>query len=106
MKLMKSLRFEEYGPPSVLSIRDLPVPELLAGECLVELSAAAINPSDVKILAGALNASLPRTPGRDYAGVVVAGDRWKGKEVWGTGAGFGITRDGAHAQYVVVNSDW
>jgi NADPH:quinone reductase len=36
---------------------------------------------------------------------VVAGDGWKGKEVWGSGAGFGVSRDGTHAQYVVVSSD-
>jgi NADPH:quinone reductase len=45
-------------------------------------------------------------PGRDYAGAVVAGDRWEGKEVWGAGPGLGVIRDGTHAQYVVVASDW
>jgi NADPH:quinone reductase len=71
----------------------------------VELHAAAINPSDVKNVAGAFKASLPRVPGRDYAGVVVAGDGWSGKQVWGSGAGFGVSRDGSHAQYVVVSLD-
>ena len=71
---------------------------------LVELHASAINPSDVKNVAGVFTASLPRVPGRDYAGVVVAGDGWKGKEVWGSGAGFGVSRDGTHAQ-IVVSSD-
>jgi hypothetical protein len=28
MKTMKALRFEKYGPPSVLSIQELPVPDL------------------------------------------------------------------------------
>jgi NADPH:quinone reductase-like Zn-dependent oxidoreductase len=82
MKTMKALRFEKYGPPSVLSIRELPVPDLKTGEALVELHASAINPSDVKNVAGVFKASLPRIPGRDFAGVVVAGDGWKGKEVW------------------------
>jgi NADPH:quinone reductase len=102
MKTMKALRFERYGPPSVLSIRELPVPDLKTGEALVELHASAINPSDVKNVAGAFKASLPRIPGRDFAGVVVAGDGWKGKEVWGSGAGFGVWRDGTHAQYIVA----
>jgi NADPH:quinone reductase len=48
---------------------------------------------------------LARVPGRDYAGVVVTGDGWKGKEVWGSGPGLGVTRDGTHAQYVVVDLD-
>jgi NADPH:quinone reductase len=105
MKTMKALRFEEYGPPSVLTIQELPVPDLKTGEALVELHASAINPSDVKNVAGVFKASLPRIPGRDFAGVVVAGDGWKSKEVWGSGAGFGVWRDGAHAQFIVVSSD-
>jgi NADPH:quinone reductase len=105
MTTMKALRFEKYGPPSVLSIQELQVPDLRAGEALVELHASAINPSDVKNVAGAFKASLPRIPGRDFAGVVVAGDSWKGKEVWGSGAGFGVWHDGTHAQYIAVSSD-
>jgi NADPH:quinone reductase len=42
---------------------------------------------------------------RDFAGVVVDGDDWKGKEVWASGAGFGVSRDGTHAQYIIVSSD-
>ena len=83
MTTMKALRFGKYGPPSVLSIQELPVPDLKTGEALVELHASAINPSDVKNVAGVFKASLPRIPGRDFAGVVVAGDGWEGKEVWG-----------------------
>ena len=105
MTTMRALRFEKYGPPSVLSLQELDVPELGQGEALVELHASAINPSDVKNVAGVFRASLPRVPGRDYAGVVIAGDGWKGKQVWGSGAGFGVSRDGTHAQYVVVGSD-
>ena len=103
MTTMKALRFEKYGPPSVLSLQELRLPELQPGEALVELHASAINPSDLKNLAGAFKASLPRVPGRDYAGVVVAGDGWVGKEVWGSGAGFGVTHDGTHAQYLAVD---
>jgi NADPH:quinone reductase-like Zn-dependent oxidoreductase len=102
---MRALRFETFGPPSVLTIEELPIPAPRAGEALVEVRAAAINPSDVKNVAGVFKASLPRVPGRDYAGVVTAGEGWKGKEVWGSGAGFGVIRDGAHAQYVVVALD-
>src|SRR5271154_1665359 len=105
MTTMKALRFDKYGPPSVLSLEELPAPVPSQGEALVELYASAINPSDVKNVAGVFRASLPRIPGRDYAGVVVAGDGWKGKEVWGSGAGFGVSRDGTHAQFIVVNSD-
>jgi NADPH2:quinone reductase len=103
---MKALQFETYGPPSVLSLRELAVPVPAAGEVLVEVHASAINPSDVKNVAGVFGASLPRVPGRDYAGLVIAGDpRWKGKEVWGSGVAAGVSRDGTHAQYVLLSSD-
>ena len=107
MKTMQALRLEQFGSPSMLSLQDIAMPALGPGEVLVELHAAAINPSDVKNVAGLFNASLPTTPGRDYAGVVAEGDAtWLGKKVWGSGAGFGMVRNGAHAQYLVVASDW
>lgn len=103
MKSMKALRFAEYGPPSVLVLTDVSIPEPAPGEVQVQVQASAVNPSDIKNVAGAFHASVPRVPGRDYAGIVVAGsDAWKGKQVWGTGPGFGVIRDGAHAQYVLV----
>jgi NADPH:quinone reductase len=48
--------------------------------------------------------TLPRIPGRDFAGIVVEGPReLVGTEVWGTGGGeLGFTRDGTHAQYIVL----
>ena len=105
MKSMKALRFESFGSPSVLSVEQVPMPDLGPGEVLVEVHASAVHPSDVKNVAGVFKTPLPRTPGRDYAGVVVSGDGWQGKEVWGSGAGSGTSRDGAHAQYLVVARD-
>ncbi len=102
---MKALRFDSFGAPAVLSLQEIGRPNPKSGEALVEVHAAAINPSDVKNVAGAFKATLPRTPGRDYAGVVVTGAGWQGKQVWGSGAGFGVSRDGTHAQYVLANLD-
>jgi NADPH:quinone reductase len=98
MKTISGPTFEAYGPPSTLSLKEVKIPDVKPGEALVEVHASAINPSDIKNIAGAFSASLPRVPGCDYAGVVVAGSGWKGKEVWGSSAGFGVTRDGTHAQ--------
>lgn len=103
---MKTLRFETYGPPSVLSIQELPIPALGQGEVLVRIKASSINPSDVGTVAGRFHSQLPMTPGRDFAGIVVEGGAWKGKQVWGTGAGFGVVRPGAHAEFVAVPSLW
>jgi NADPH:quinone reductase len=103
---MTAMRFAEYGPPTVLSPTECDVPEPRQGEVLVEVSASAINPSDIRIVEGMFHSSLPRTPGRDYAGIVAGGGAKIGMEVWGSGPSFGITRDGAHARYVVVAADW
>jgi len=102
--LMKALRFAKFGPPSsVLRIEEVAVPEPGEGEALVQVKAAAINPSDIGNVAGRFkNTTLPRTPGRDFAGVVVKAAQHEGKEVWGSAPQLGIVRDGSHAEYVVV----
>jgi NADPH:quinone reductase-like Zn-dependent oxidoreductase len=99
---MKALKFRQYGPPASLMPEELECPQPAPGEVLVQVYAAGINPSDVKNLAGLFNTPLPRVPGRDYAGVVVSEGPWQGREVWGSGAGFGTQRDGSHAGFVCV----
>ena len=71
---------------------------------LLRVMAASINPSDVKNVAGAMRqTTLPRIPGRDFAGVVEAGPPgWIGTEGWGTGGDIGFTRDGTHAELIAV----
>jgi NADPH:quinone reductase-like Zn-dependent oxidoreductase len=97
-----ALRFTEFGGPEKLACVTVPVAPPEAGEALVAVRAASINPSDVKNLAGRMRQTVPpRTPGRDFAGVVVAGPaEWVGVDVWGTGGDIGFTRDGSHAQYL------
>jgi NADPH:quinone reductase-like Zn-dependent oxidoreductase len=100
---MRALRFEKFGDPSVLEVKEIARPTPGPDEALVEVKAASINPSDVGNVFGRFEqTTLPRTPGRDYAGVVVEGPAaWIGAEVWGTGDG-GFARDGAHAQFIKV----
>jgi NADPH:quinone reductase len=103
---VKALRFSKFGPPSVLDIEEVPRPELRAGEALVQVKAAAINPSDVKNVAGHFQATtLPRTPGRDFSGIVMAGTKYQGQEVWCSGPGLGMIHDGAHGEYVTVSEE-
>jgi NADPH2:quinone reductase len=100
---MKALRFHTFGPPSVLAIEEVPTPEPGPGEVLVRVRAAGLNPADLKNIGGHFHSTtLPRTPGRDCAGVVIAGARHPGEEVWFSAPGFGITRDGVQAEYVAV----
>jgi NADPH:quinone reductase len=103
---MKALRFSQFGPPSMLAVEEISKPQPREGESLVEVRASTINPSDVKSVSGHIPATtLPRTPGRDFSGIVVEGKQHQGAEVWGTGAGLGITRDGAHAEFVIVPTE-
>lgn len=103
---MKSLRFAEFGPPSVLRIEEIPVPEPGDGEALVHVKAAAINPSDIGSVAGRFKrTTLPRTPGRDFAGVVAKASHGEGEEVWGSSSTLGIVHDGSHAEYVIVPTE-
>jgi NADPH:quinone reductase-like Zn-dependent oxidoreductase len=82
-------------------IEQVPV-KPMAGTALIEVKAAAINPSDVKATLGIMpKAIFPRTPGRDFAGIVIDGPaEWIGKEVFGSGGDVGITRDGSHGSYL------
>ncbi len=104
---MKALRFERFGNPDVLEVRDVPWPQPGFGELLIEVRAAAVNPSDAKNVQGHMpQTKPPRTPGRDFAGVVVSGpEGWEGAEVFGTSAALGFTRDGSHAELVTISAD-
>jgi len=100
---MKALRFASFGPPSVLRIEEAPIPEPGEGEALVHVNAAGINPSDVGNVSGHFKSTtLPRTPGRDFAGTVAKGKHHEGDEVWGSSPTLGMVHDGSHAEYVVV----
>jgi NADPH:quinone reductase len=101
---MRALRFNQFGGPAVLHTADMPDPVESPHDTVVRVDAASVNPSDVKNVAGQMDWTvLPRTPGRDFAGVVISGPpQWQGVPVWGTGGDVGFTRDGSHAQLMSV----
>jgi NADPH:quinone reductase len=102
---MKALRFEKTGSLDELKIQETPRPEPVAGTVLVEVKAAALNPSDVKNVLGRMHqTTVPRTPGRDFAGTIAAGTETYpvGTEVFGSGGALGFTCDGSHAEFVEV----
>jgi len=104
---MRAIRFSQVGALSQLHFENIPTPVIKTGEVLIEIHAAAINPSDVKNVLGAMHhTTLPRIPGRDFAGVIVEGSgNLIGTEVWGSGGDLGFTRDGTHAEYLVLPVD-
>jgi NADPH:quinone reductase len=101
---MRALRFEKTGSLDELAVRDVPVPRPGAGEVLVQVKAAAINPSDVRNVLGKMHGTtVPRTPGRDFAGIVVEGSKaLLGKWVFGSGGNLGFGRDGSHADFLAL----
>jgi len=106
---MKAIRVYEKSENSEnlkFELAELDRPEIGEGEALVEIHASGVNPSDVKALLGRMPSLVwPRTPGRDYAGIVVDGPGdLIGLEVWGTGGDLGMKRNGNHAQFGVVKT--
>ncbi|HSK99482.1 MAG TPA: zinc-binding alcohol dehydrogenase family protein [Rubrobacteraceae bacterium] len=102
---MQAILIERFGDPSELRAVEVPRPQPGDGEVLVEVAAAAVNRSDVLNARGSFPfTTLPRIPGRDFAGVVVEGPQeLVGREVWGTGGGeLGFVRDGSHARYLAL----
>ncbi|MBI6614374.1 quinone oxidoreductase family protein [Pseudomonas simiae] len=103
---MNALQFSATGDLAALHFVDVATPVPAAGEVLVQIKAAGLNPSDVKNVLGRFPyTTLPRIPGRDFAGVVVEGPQdLVGQEVWGTGRDLGFFADGSHAQYLTVSA--
>jgi NADPH2:quinone reductase len=71
---MKAIRVHTFGAPDVLRLENIPDPQPGAGEVLVRIRAAGVNPVDAYIRTGtyARKPSLPYTPGSDGAGDVAA----------------------------------
>ena len=107
MRRLRVLRKTETIDDLELHVETCDPPRPAHGEVLVEIRAAGINRSDVSAALGRMpQAVWPRTPGRDWAGVVVEGPSdLIGREVFGAGGDLGITRDGTHASHLVVPRD-
>jgi NADPH:quinone reductase-like Zn-dependent oxidoreductase len=105
---MKAVRFDGYGGVDVLYVADVPVPEPGAGQVLVRVEAASINPAEAKIRQGTFKASAPATfpsgEGTDLAGIVAK--TGAGVEGFSTGDEvIGFTGERAsHAEYVIVEA--
>jgi NADPH:quinone reductase-like Zn-dependent oxidoreductase len=103
---VKAVRFDEYGGVEVLEVVDVPRPAPAAGQVLVQVKAAGINPGEAKIRAGLLHSRWPATfpsgEGSDLAGIVAG----TGPAVTGFSAGdevVGWTDNRAsQAEYAVV----
>lgn len=101
---MKAIRIKRFGGPEAVAVEDVPRPEPKAGEVLVRVHAASINPLDWKLREGMMKElPLPFTPGGDFSGVVEGtgggvAEFKKGDEVFGCPPG----SVGADAEYLVA----
>src|SRR5438105_13009165 len=105
---MKAIRIHNYGGPKVLHSEDAPRPKPQAGEVLVRVHAAGVNPIDWKVREGYMKDfwphKFPLILGWDLSGVVEelgrGVSRFKiGDEVYSLPD---PTRNGAYADYIVV----
>ena len=68
---MRAARIHAAGGPEALRVESVPVPVPAAGEVLVRVHYASVNPVDWKLQeAGRL--PFPATPGGDFSGEVIA----------------------------------
>lgn len=71
---MQAMVYDEYGDASVLHAAEIPLPERLPGQLLIEMHATSVNPVDYRLRQGEMKALLlggfPRVPGFDVAGVI------------------------------------
>lgn len=71
---MKAILVREFGAPEVMKLEEIPAPKPSAGQVLVKIRAAGVNPYDTYMRSGsyAIKPPLPYTPGGDGAGVIEA----------------------------------
>lgn len=108
---MKAAAIDRPGPPSVLTLHELPVPEPAPNEVLIALHSAGIGVWDADIRKGWWPSGRPKFPlvlGTDGAGIVAAkGSRVRrfeiGERVWAYE--FPNPKGGFYAEYVAVNAD-
>lgn len=106
--IMRAVRLNGYGGPESIEIADVPPPEAGAGQLLVRVAAAGVNPVDWKIREGhmrdAMPFTFPVTLGTEVAGTVEA----VGADVTAFAPGDTIYATtlptGAFADYAVVDA--
>jgi NADPH:quinone reductase-like Zn-dependent oxidoreductase len=105
---MHAVLIRKFGGPEVVELAEIPVPEPRAGEVLVKVEAASLNPVDYKIRGGKYplvkDDRLPFVLGRDFSGTVVHSDDAAlpaGTLVHGL---LGIEH-GSFAQYTIARAD-
>jgi len=104
---MKAIRVHQFGGPEVLKLEEIPTPKPEAGQVLVRVRAAGVNPYDTYMRAGtyAIKPHLPYTPGSDAAGTIEAVGTGETKVKPGDRVYTAQTLTGAYAEYALALED-
>lgn len=103
---MRAAVCSDYGTPEVITIETRPSPPLEPGQIRIRIESAAVNFSDVLLVANKYQVSVPTpfTPGSEFAGVVAEVSDGVDTVAVGervTGTGF----VGAFAEEIIIASD-
>lgn len=105
-RIMRAVVVERPGPPEVLQIRQLPIPQPESGQVLIRVKAFGLNRSELHFRQGlATSGTFPRVPGIEATGLVAAapgGEFADGTQVVTMMGGMGRAFDGGYAEYVLV----
>lgn len=101
---MKAIVVHEFGGPEVLKYEEIPTPLPAAGQVLVRIHAAGVNPYDTYMRSGtyAIKPPLPYTPGSDAAGEIEAVGAGITKFKAGDRVYTAKTVTGAYAEYALA----
>jgi NADPH2:quinone reductase len=101
---MKAIQVHEFGGPEVLKLEEIPTPQPAAGQILVRVHAAGVNPYDTYMRNGtyAIKPPLPYTPGSDGAGTVEAVGSGIATLKPGDRVYIAKTVTGAYAEYAIA----
>lgn len=108
---MKAVQIDKYSRGIEAKVRDIPVPAAGAGEVLVKVKAAAVNPLEILIMTGAVKPiagyTFPLTLGNECAGIVEkvgahVKDFAVGDRVY---ARLPVGKIGALAEYAAIRAD-
>jgi NADPH:quinone reductase-like Zn-dependent oxidoreductase len=105
LQTMRAVRFHQYGGREQLIVERIPCSQPQAGEVLIRVAAAGVNPIDWKVRQGlfknVMPLSLPHTPGNEFAGTIAQ----LGAGVTGLQPGqavYGREAKGAYAEYTTA----
>ena len=104
---MEAIVVREYGDESVLKLEDIDKPAPGAGEVLVEVKAAGVNPVDTYVRQGNHISAppVPFTPGKDGAGVVAEVGEGVTKVSVGDRVYLAGSISGTYAEYALCTED-